>query len=146
MKMNWNLFSWVAGLLCVFGALCPVKANAQDIPPITLNYQWATPTGTGQLGHYIILTSNTLGASTNNYSISWSISGGAPSVCTFRVEGSFDNVNWYGLDTTSPASTSCTTSNMESIVYKPVQFLRINILTWTVGTGTLNFQFTGTKN
>jgi len=36
---------------------------------------------------------------------------------------------------------------MESIVYKPVAFLRINIVTWTNGDATTvtAFHFTGTK-
>ena len=128
-------------LFAVLGIFCnPV--NAQDVPSPSLLYVWQTPAGTGQLGKYIILANNSM-AAPNNYSIDWSISGAAPSVCTFRVEGSFDGVNWFGLDTTSPNTTSCTTSNMESVVYKPVYYLRINIVTWTAGAGTILFHFTG---
>jgi hypothetical protein len=132
------------GLLLGFGS---VSVTAQDVPPSQLLYAWTTPTTTGQLGHYLILVQNSQPA-TGNYSIDWSLSGTAPSACTFRVEGSFDNVNWFGLDTTSPASTSCTTSNMESIAYKPVYYLRINVATWTTGDATTKviFHFTGGSN
>lgn len=121
-------------------------ASAQDKPSQALLYQWATPTTTGQLGNYIILVQNNI-AAPSNYTIDWSLIGTAPAVCTFRVEGSFDGVNWFGLDTTSPTTTSCTTTNMESIAYKPVYYLRINIPTWTTGDATTKvlFQFTGSR-
>lgn len=122
-------------------------SKSQDKPSQALLYAWTTPTGTGQLGNYLILTLNATTPPPANYSIDWSLSGTAPVACTFRVEGSFDNVNWFGLDTTSPATTSCTTSNMESLAYKPVNYLRINIVSWTGGDGTTKviFHFTGTK-
>jgi hypothetical protein len=119
----------------------------QDTPSQALLYAWSTPTTTGQLGNYLKLVTNPTTPPPDNYSIDWSLSGTAPVACTFRVEGSFDNVNWFGLDTTSPSSTSCTASNMESIVYKPVNYLRINVVTWTNGDGTTKviFHFTGTR-
>ena len=122
------------------------NTQAQDVPSQALLYQWTTPTTTGQLGKYIILVQNQ-SPSSGNYTIDWSLSGTAPSACTFRVEGSFDGVNWYGLDTTSPASTSCATSGMEGLAYKPVYYLRINVVTWTTGDSTTvaHFQFTGAK-
>ena len=134
------LVALIAGLFLFGGNY----AAAQDTPSQALLYTWQTPAGTGQLGKYIILVQNQKPAS-GNYTIDWSLSGTAPVACTFRVEGSFDNVNWFGLDTTSPASTSCITSNMESIAYKPVFYLRINIVTWTNGDATTKaiFHFTG---
>ena len=134
------LFMFVLSL----ALLCVVKA--QDIPNTALLYAWKTPSTTGQLGNYIVLVQNSQ-PSPNNYSIDWSLSGTAPNACTFRVEGSFDGVNWFGLDTTSPASTSCVTSNMESIAYKPVYYLRVNIITWTTGDATTKviFHFTGAR-
>ena len=142
MKKLLTTFALFVGL--VFGNVQNTKA--QDIPSQALLYQWATPTTTGQLGKYIILVQNQVPAS-GNYTIDWSNSGTAPSACAFRVEVSFDGVNWYGLDTTSPATTSCTTSGMESIAYKPVYYLRINVVTWTAGDSTTvtHFQFTGAK-
>lgn len=124
-----------------------VVSKAQDTPSQNFLYAWATPTTTGQLGNYLILSVNRA-APINDYSIDWSLSGTAPAACTFRVEGSFDNVNWFGLDTTSPASTSCTTSNMESIAFKPSLYLRINIVTWTTGDTTTRviFHFTGSQS
>ena len=122
------------------------NTQAQDVPSQALLYQWTTPTTTGQLGKYIILVQNQ-SPSSGNYTIDWSLSGTSPSACTFRVEGSFDGVNWYGLDTTSPATTSCATSGMESLAYKPVYYLRINVVTWATGDSTTvaHFQFTGAK-
>jgi hypothetical protein len=140
MKKIFALFALFMGLFVVF----PVTAYSQDAPAQAQLYQWKTPTTTGQLGNYIILVQNQRPAP-GNYTVDWSLSGTAPAACTFRVEGSFDNVNWFGLDTTSPSSTSCTTSNMESIAYKPVYYLRINIITWTNGDSTTKvlFQYTG---
>lgn len=121
----------------IFGAtLC----LAQTAPPASLTYTWPQPTTTGQLGNYLVFN-GTQNVRPGNYTIDWSISGTAPSACTFRVEGSNDNVNWFGLDTST--SNSCTTSNMESIAYKPVLYLRINILTWTAGSGTIAFHYAG---
>jgi hypothetical protein len=138
----------LALLLFIFGL--SLTAKAQDSLPQNLLYAWTTPTTTGQLGNYILLNSGLPSKTSpiNDYSIDWSLSGTAPVACTFRVEGSFDNVNWFGLDTTSPASTSCTTSNMESIAFKPSFYLRINIVTWTTGDGTTKviFHFTGSQS
>lgn len=138
MKKLLTFFALLFGLV--------ITASAQDHPNQALLYQWVTPTTTGQLGNYIILVNNNIPAA-NNYSIDWSDTGTAPAACTFRVEGSFDGVTWFGLDTTSPATTSCTTSNMESIAYKPVYYLRINIVTWTTGDVTTKtiFHFTGAR-
>lgn len=133
---------FATAILCV-----AVLAFGQTQISQSLLYAWSSPTGTGQLGNYIIFNGNTT-PRPGNYSIDWSLSGTAPSACTFRVEGSFDGVNWYGLDTTSPATTSCTTSNMESIAYKPVNFLRINLVTYTAGDGTTQviFHYTGGRS
>jgi hypothetical protein len=141
-------FTLIAMLLAVLGIFSFSSPSwaATDVPTSALTYTCLTPTTTGQLGAYLILATSAA-ASPNDFTIDWTVYGTAPSACTFRVEGSFDGVTWYGLDTTSPASTSCTTSNMESIVYKPVAFLRINIVTWTNGDATTvtAFHFTGTK-
>lgn len=127
-------------LLLLLALLLPLAGHAQQtLSPLV--YTWSTPTGTGQLGSYIIPNNSNI---PGNYTIDWSISGTAPSACTFRVEGSADNVNWYGLDTST--SFSCTTSGMESIAYKPVQYLRINIISWTSGGGTIAFHYTGGRS
>lgn len=132
---------FAALLVALGGALC----HAQVAPPPSLTYTWPTPTTTGQLGSYLVFNGTTA-PRPGNYTIDWSISGTAPSACTFRVEGSFDGVNWFGLDTTSPTTTSCTTSNMESIAYKPVLYLRINIVAWTASSGTIAFHYTGGRS
>lgn len=131
--------------LCALLFAACLAAPAQTLASQALTYAWATPTTTGQLGQYLIFNGNNV-PRPGNYTIDWSIPSTAPSACTFRVEGSFDAVNWFGLDTTSPATTSCTTSNMESIAYKPVLFLRINIVAYTAGGGSVIFHFTGGRS
>jgi hypothetical protein len=142
--MKFKISSLLATIALAFGMFVSGIYQAQDTPSQALLYAWQTPTTTGQLGKYIILVQNQHPAA-NNYSIDWSLAGTAPVACTFRVEGSFDGVNWYGLDTTSPSTTSCTTSGMESIAYRPVYYLRINIVAWTNGdvTTVARFHFTG---
>lgn len=132
-------------LVVLFGA---IGAHAQVQPPTSMLYAWTSPTGTGQLGQYLIITNTVNIPRPGNYSLDWSLTGTAPSACTFRLEGSADAVTWYGLDTTSPSSTSCTTSNMESIAYKPVNYLRVTIVTWTTGDGTTSviFHYTGGRS
>lgn len=123
-------------------------AQAQLTVPSTLQYTWPTaPTGNaGQLGSYIILN-NLTQPRPGNYTIDWSVTGTAPATCTFRVEGSSDAALWYGLDVTSPSTTSCTTANMESIANRPVLYLRV-FLTFTQGDATTKviFHYTGGKS
>lgn len=120
-------------------------SHAQTPAPTAQTYTWAAvPTGNaGQLGNYIALTG--LNAPRPSiHTVDVTVSGTTPSVCTFRVEGSADASAWYGLDTTSPTTTSCTASFMESIVNRPVQFLRI-FVTFTQGDATTSviFHWTG---
>lgn len=135
-------------LLAVIAALAMLAgiAPAQDIVSPGLTYTWTAVTGTsGQLGKYINM-SGTTQQRPGNYTIDITTTGTTPAACTFRVEGSSDAVSWYGLDVTSPATTSCTTSFMESIAQRPVQYIRIN-LTYTQGDATtiVIFHFTGEK-
>jgi hypothetical protein len=122
-------------------------AVAQTSIGSSLAFDWAKVAATGQLGSYLVFNNQSV-ARPGNYTIDWSLSGTAPSACTFRVEGSSDGVNWYGLDATSPATTSCTASNMESIAYKPVRYLRINVVAYTAGDGTtaITFHYTGGRS
>jgi hypothetical protein len=133
------------GLLALL-LLCGAIARGQVVIAANLQYNWTVATGTaGQTGSYIVLN-NLTAPRPSNYTIDWSVSGTTPATCTFRVEGSSDAVNWYGLDVTSPSTTSCTTANMESIAYRPVLFLRVNV-TYTQGDTTtkLVFHYTGGK-
>jgi hypothetical protein len=144
MKLKIRFLVTLVFILGIFSCFS-TPSHAQSALPVTRLWKWSTPTTTGQLGNYIILASPGSGPAFGNYSIDWSESGTAPAVCTFRVEGSSDNVNWYGLDVTSPSTTSCTTSGLESIAYKPIPYVRINIVAFTAGDGTtvVNFHFTG---
>lgn len=117
-------------------------AQAQKVVDSTQIYSWpAATTGTSnaQLGQYLIFTGTTAPRPTT-HTIDVSVTGTAPATCTFRVEGSSDASIWYGLDVTSPATTSCTSSYMEHIINKPVRFLRI-ALTYTQGDNTTKVIF-----
>lgn len=113
-------------------------AQAQTQIPNTLVYAFQPVTSATPL---TVLQFSNQAYRPSNYTIDVSAFGTAPTACTFRVEGSNDNSVWYGLDTTAPATTSCTASFMEHIVSKPVLFLRINIVSYTAGDGTTSLIF-----
>jgi hypothetical protein len=124
--------------LCL--AALQLAAHAQYVMPAQLSYSWTVPTGNaGQVGQYIVFDSMKV-ARPGQYTIDVTITGTTPATCTFRVEGSADAATWYGLDVTSPSTTSCTTSYMESIVNRPVLFLRIYV-TYTQGDTTTKAVF-----
>lgn len=120
---------------------------AQTPLPANLSYTWpAATTGVnGQSGNFLIINGSTVERPAN-YTIDVTVTGTTPAACTFRVEGSSDAVTWYGLDVTSPSTTSCTTSYMESIAQRPVQYIRI-FLTYTQGDATTSvvFHYTGDR-
>lgn len=124
------------------------SASAQDVVKSSQVYTWAQAvTGnSGQMGKYIIIDGLAAPRPTG-YTVDVSVSGTTPATCTFRVEGSTDATNWYGLDATSPATTSCTANFMESIANRPVLYMRIN-LTYTQGDTTTKvvFHFTGGRS
>ena len=134
-----------SSLLAAILLALPIALCAQATVPQSAFYTWpAAVTGTaGQMGQYITIGNSTF-PRPGNYTVDASISGTAPATCTFRVEGSSDFTNWYGLDVSSPSTTSCTASFMESIAYRPVMFLRI-YLTYTQGDATTKvvFHWTG---
>jgi hypothetical protein len=103
--------------------------------PVNGLYDFATVAGTGYT-EYINLAAQ--GIPFNNHTIELSITGTAPSVCTFQVEGSSNGTNWYSIS----GSQSCTASEMFHIITKPVRYLQVHVLTYT-GTGVLFFQHTG---
>lgn len=115
-------------LMMVFGS---ASADAQTSLTGTQGYSWpaitnATPTGVfGNTIQFIDLPP----ASTQV--VSWLVTGTAPSVCTFRVEGSFNGYAWFQLDKDAPTSDSCLTSSSTSITNQLVNYIRINILTYT---------------
>lgn len=111
-----------------------------------LNYAWPVVAEAGPLGP-VLLFEGVNAARPSDHTIDWSVGGTAPDACTFRTEASSDLVNWYGLDATSPDTIDGTSSGMESIVGKPVLFLRINVVTYTEGddTTTVVFHYTGSR-
>jgi hypothetical protein len=120
--------------------LAALPLAAQTAVPNSGNFDWTATTGVaGQVGNYVAFNNLTL-PRPGNYTIDVSVSGTTPATCTFRVEGSADGTVWYGLDVTSPATTSCTASYMESIINRPVRYLRINA-TYTQGDTTTKVVF-----
>src|SRR5262252_7254320 len=80
-------------------------AGAQTAVPTSLIFTFPQVAGTGSVGSG--LQFGVASYRPANYTIDASVSGTAPSACTFRVEGSNDNTTWFGLDATSPATNSC---------------------------------------
>lgn len=120
-------------------ALSAALACAQTTVTTTGTYTWpkaTTGVSGAQLGNYLVLAGTNRSRPTN-YTIDASIAGTTPSVCTFNVQGSSDLTNWYTLD---GGTTSCTASYMESIAYRPVLYLRIQ-LTYTQGDSTTSVIF-----
>lgn len=118
-------------------------AGAQTTAPKSLIFTFPQVSGTGSAGS--LSFGNTQIPRPAIYTIDASVTGTAPTACTWRLEGSSDNTVWYGLDVTSPSTNSCTTSIMEHIANKPVLYLRINIVAYTAGDGTTSviFHYTG---
>lgn len=119
-------------------ALGAAKAHTQstNLPGQGGFFAFGTIATTGQLGgtigYAVPFASSGYFASPSNYTLDWSISGTAPSVCTMQGEGSSDNVHWYSVT----GSLSCTTASMVHITTKPVAYFRLNVLTYTAGDGT----------
>ncbi len=120
------------------------QANA----PLSLSYTFSPVAAVGQLGSYLVFAGGGNTASPprpSTYTVDWSVSGTVPTACTFRVEGSSDGVNWYGLDVASPSTVSCVASNMEWIANRPVLYLRVNVVSYAGGDATTRvvFHYTG---
>lgn len=56
---------------------------------------------------------------------------GAPSTCTYRLQGSNDNTNWFNI---SASDITCTSSTQAYETSKPARWVRGNLLTLTGGT------------
>ncbi len=93
---------------------------------------------TGQIGSPITFQSSF--AAPSNHTFAWFNAGTAPTACTFEVDGSLDGIHWYALTATN---TDCTQPSMLHIAYKPVDFIRVQINTYTAANGTtaVNFQY-----
>jgi hypothetical protein len=55
---------------------------------------------------------------------------GSPSGCTARLEGSLDKTTWFDLSTTQTCTSAVLFTNSTAVTY-----VRVNLLTWTGGTG-----------
>ena len=138
MRYTWQRLS--VSFLVLLTSVLTLQGQTQI--PTSLVYQWAAVSGAGAAA---AIQFSDASKRASNYTIDASVTGTAPSSCTFRVEGSSDNQTWFGLDTTAPATTSCATSYMEHITSKPVLYLRINVVSYTAGDGTTSviFHYTG---
>ena len=114
-------------LLMLLVLLSATTLGAQAGPS---TYTWAAPTGSGPL-HSIGFVN---GPIPSTHSITYVVNGATPSACTFSVQGSPDNVNWV----TEQASTSCTATGSVTLTNTPVNYLRVNLLTYTT-TGSVVF-------
>lgn len=76
--------------------------------------------------------------------LSWNVSGGTLSLCSMTVDSSTDNITWSsgGVFTTQDCSVNGTATPVTTL---PVNYIRINISTFTVltGTPTVTVLFTG---
>jgi hypothetical protein len=115
-------------LLVLLGA---VQIKSQAGP---FSYTWATPTGTGPLGSAVSFVN---GPVPSNFTIAYAVTG-TPGACTFKVEGSPDNSSWSTL----VSSTSCTATGLVTVSGTPVNYLRINLLTYTASGATVIFSQT----
>lgn len=123
--------------------LAPFAVAQQQIVSSALTYSWPAVTqgaATGTVGSPIILD-NLKAPRPGYYSISWTVSGTAPSACTFRTEWSNDGTTWVGADVTSPSTVSCTTSGAEQIAGKVSLYVRINLVSFTAGDNTTSVKF-----
>lgn len=134
--------------LAFFGLV--FAAPAQQATPL-FQYSWAPVTTTGPVGtsgkdQYLDFGHLLVGLPVF-HTVQVVVNGTAPSVCTFRVEGSLDYTNWFGLDVTAPATESCTASTLFHIPYKPVRALRVNVVSYTAGDQTTSvvFSYAGSK-
>jgi hypothetical protein len=139
-------------LFAYLAFICTVLPAAAQYAPPLLQYAWSAPVSVvgplGVLGTDQYLNFGVLQTGLPVFhTISYAVTGTAPTVCTFRVEGSLDYKNWTSLDVTAPATESCTTGGMFHIPYKPVRGLRINVVAYTAGDGTTSvvFNYAGAK-
>jgi hypothetical protein len=127
--MRHRLYRLLLPALLLAALLAPSRRPVRAQSPGG-GYNVSTITTTGQLGNIISYYNNAIAP--GNHTIDWSVTGTAPSACTFSFDGSSDLVHWYSLSGVQ----SCTSSSMFHIVDKPVLYARLYILTYTAGDGT----------
>ena len=136
-------------LLCIAFILASagLRASAQTTVPANLQATWTTTasTSTGQLGQFVYLNGTTA-PRPGNYDLDWDVTGTVPTACSFHLEGSSDQINWYPLDSAMPLS--CTASGSNFVAYKPTLSLRINMTSFTRGDSTtvVKFFFNGGRS
>jgi hypothetical protein len=140
---------FLLGCLLLLGVSVPV-AHAQTVP-YNAQYGWTKVTTIGPVGtvakdQYLDFSKVASGLPVF-HSLSFVVTGTAPTVCTFRIEGSLDFINWFAIDVAPPSTESCTTSGLVHVPYKPVRGLRVNMIGYTAGNATTSviFNYAGSK-
>lgn len=115
-------------------------AHGQASVGANLQYSWLTTATTvaGQLGQYVFLNGTTA-PRPSQYSVDWNVTGTAPTACTYNLQGSSDQVNWYNLD--GAQAIPCTVSGNNFVLSKPVLAIRIQLVTFTRGDATTVVKF-----
>ena len=96
-------------------------------------YTFGVIAGTGQLGQ--VVTFENAPSSPTTHTVMWTVSGTAPSACTFSLEGSADQTTWFPISYGIPCTaTGYTVPNSQAF-----PFVRANVLTYVLGDGTTAF-------
>jgi hypothetical protein len=123
--------------------LAPSLAAQINIGP-GLAYTWpaagAQITAPQQLDLYLIM--NPYGPRITSSTLSWTVSGTAPSACTFNLQGSPNGfANWTNLD--GGSAISCTSTSSETITGNLPNYIRIYFATFTQGDSTICYTTDG---
>lgn len=98
------------------------------------SYTFTTQTGVGAT------TMRSLGGVAVAHTAELIVTGG-PATCTYRLQGSRDNVTWFHI---SAADIVCTTSTVAFVAAAPATYVRGNLLTLTGGTApTVTLKYIG---
>jgi hypothetical protein len=136
-------------VLACLAALVSVPAKAQISLPSTLwHYTWPAATSTGQVGQYIVLASPLQsGGPTLSYTVDAYVTGTLPTTCTFEVQSSPDGVVWNTGAASLSGDTSCASASAVTVsfAFKPVAYIRINVMALSGGDGTTQVHFFYTR-
>lgn len=104
-----------------------------------------TPGQRGRSGSFAAQTAVgqtlSLGTGVTNTHTSQLVVTGAPTGCTYRLQGSNDSVTWFDI---SASDITCTSSTVSHTVDKPSLYVRGNLLTLSGGTApTVRLHYAG---
>ena len=136
--------SGIIGLLvltaCILGGMlfsAPVEAQ-NTFRGISKTF--TAQTAVGQTTGYAVASAGAQAGIPVNHTIEL-ITTGAPSGCTYRLQGSSDGTTWFNI---SAADITCTSSTVSFEANKPAKYVRGNLLTLTAGTSpTVTLKYIG---